>query len=344
MKRPLVVSLTVSVALHLVALVLLLVLFREDTLDRVLFVHLNETPPAPRRPASVKEPVRPVAQRPRALRELAEGASPGAPAHEPLQALEPPASAEPAGDTSSSLTSSPDRAAPTRDSVVPPAVLPRMGSREREPETATTPDSPVRASQEVREGATPPSPVAGLVSASAIDGVRRTASALTMGGPASTSEGRAASAGTGGASISATSGPDGDAATAGPGPGRGSASTAGSSLPSGGVLASAVPGSGSGGDGEYAGYYALLRRRLQEALRYPPAARRSGVSGTVELRVVITPDGTVSSVTVAKSSSHRILDEAALEAARRLPRIPFPDGLTPREVDATLPIVFNLRR
>lgn len=68
------------------------------------------------------------------------------------------------------------------------------------------------------------------------------------------------------------------------------------------------------------------------------------MSGTVELRVVITPDGTVSSVTVARSSSHRILDEAALEAARRLPRIPFPDGLTPREVDATLPIVFNLRR
>lgn len=109
-------------------------------------------------------------------------------------------------------------------------------------------------------------------------------------------------------------------------------------------LALAVPGPGQLGLGaEYGSYLARLRHRIQEALRYPPAARRRNLTGTVHMEIVILSNGAIGQVSVLQSSSHRTLDEAAVEAVRSLPPLPFPDELPPRTLRVRLPVVFDLR-
>ena len=118
------------------------------------------------------------------------------------------------------------------------------------------------------------------------------------------------------------------------------------------------PGVGTGGGGtgvapsgpaggapgaEYGGYLATVRRRILEALRYPPPARSRGLTGTVQLEISIKPDGAISTVSVTSSSSHPLLDEAALEAVRSLAPQPFPKGLAPRPLRVRLPVVFDLQ-
>jgi periplasmic protein TonB len=50
---------------------------------------------------------------------------------------------------------------------------------------------------------------------------------------------------------------------------------------------------------------------------YPKDALDEGLEGTVSLAVAVAGDGSVTKVTVAKSSGHRLLDEAALRALKR---------------------------
>ena len=108
-----------------------------------------------------------------------------------------------------------------------------------------------------------------------------------------------------------------------------------------GTLALAIPG--DGGAGAYGPYLAALRRRLQEALEYPAAARRRGLSGTVHLEIALEATGRVSEVMLVRSSSHALLDDAALDAARGLRRVPFPPDVRPRALRVRLPVVFELR-
>jgi TonB family protein len=119
-----------------------------------------------------------------------------------------------------------------------------------------------------------------------------------------------------------------------------------SSATSGGGSGSRValaPGGGGGPGSEYGGYLAGVRRRVQESLQYPTSARRRGIKGTVNLEILIRADGAISSVSVAASSSHSELDEAAVEAVRSLAPQPFPAGLKPRPLRVKLPIVFDLQ-
>jgi protein TonB len=108
-------------------------------------------------------------------------------------------------------------------------------------------------------------------------------------------------------------------------------------------FAALTPGGAGGAGSDYAAYLARLRQRIQESLRYPPAARRRGVTGTVQLEIDIAPDGAIGAVTVIASSSHEILDRAAVDAARTVPRAPFPADLRPRALKVRLPIVFELQ-
>jgi protein TonB len=132
-----------------------------------------------------------------------------------------------------------------------------------------------------------------------------------------------------------------------PGGGRGGAPGAGRSggtAGAGGGTAVASAGSAGGAPGaEYGGYLAEVRRRLMEALRYPPPARNRGLSGTVLLDISIESNGAITKVSITRSSSHRLLDEAALEAARSLAPQPFPKGLAPKPLRVRLPVVFNLQ-
>ena len=111
-------------------------------------------------------------------------------------------------------------------------------------------------------------------------------------------------------------------------------------------FALAVPGGGSvgpsGPGAEYGAYLGGLRQRIQQSLRYPLAARRRGLSGTVHVEIVIRPDGIISGVAVADSSSHAILDDAAVEAIKRLAPEPFPSDVQRRTLRVRLAVVFAL--
>ena len=104
-----------------------------------------------------------------------------------------------------------------------------------------------------------------------------------------------------------------------------------------------VPGAGGDALGaEYGPYLAGLRSQVAEALRYPLAARRRRLTGTVQLEILIRANGAIGTAAVVLSSSHTILDEAALETVRGLRPLSFPAHLAPRILRVRLPIVFSL--
>lgn len=109
-------------------------------------------------------------------------------------------------------------------------------------------------------------------------------------------------------------------------------------------LALALPGEGRGSvPAEYGPYLARFRQRVQDALVYPLAARRRGLSGTVEIEVLIEPGGRVQNVAVSSSSSHALLDEAAADTVRQMAPVPMPETLPARPLRVKLPLVFELR-
>lgn len=128
----------------------------------------------------------------------------------------------------------------------------------------------------------------------------------------------------------------------GPVPG-GSEAGRGIGLGGGTRFALALPGGDGGVPPEYGPYLARFRRRVQDALVYPLAARRRGLAGAVELHVLIDPEGKVQHVDLASSSSHAMLDEAAMDAVRAMAPLPLPEGLPRRPLRVKLPLVFELR-
>ena len=109
-------------------------------------------------------------------------------------------------------------------------------------------------------------------------------------------------------------------------------------------LALAGPGTGRGEvPAEFGPYLARFRELIQELVVYPLAARRRGLAGRVEIELLIEPSGRVRDVTVVASSSHVLLDEAAVEAVRSLPPMPLPEHLPRRPLRVRLPVIFQLR-
>jgi TonB family protein len=125
--------------------------------------------------------------------------------------------------------------------------------------------------------------------------------------------------------------------------GRGGADDRGAGLGLGPrALALAVPGDG-GGDGTADAIYKELRRRVQAALVYPSRARLRRLAGTVEVDLEIQPSGEITRVSVAVSSSHLVLDDAAVDTVRGLGRVSFPPSIRPRVLRVRLPVEFAFR-
>jgi protein TonB len=78
------------------------------------------------------------------------------------------------------------------------------------------------------------------------------------------------------------------------------------------------------------------------APRYPVESRRKREEGTVRLRVVITVDGRVKAISVAKSSGFERLDEAALETVRKWKFKPGEQSGAPVEAVGFLSIPFKI--
>jgi protein TonB len=74
-------------------------------------------------------------------------------------------------------------------------------------------------------------------------------------------------------------------------------------------------------------YVRSLEDLIRAHTRYPRAAARAGLEGRVVLGLRVAPDGAMVGLRVATSSQHDLLDEAALEAARELGKLPAPPAL-----------------
>ena len=197
-----------------------------------------------------------------------------------------------------------------------PAALPAPVPPETRPVEVAPLPAPVPPPSTLREAAAPePAATAAPSPDSGAEQARPAAPVATDGG---TGKGLASDAPTGAGRVAGTGGGS-RLALAGPG-----------------VARNEVPP-------EFGPYLAGLRRRIQEVVVYPLAARRQGLAGRVEVEVVLEPTGRVRDVTMVASSTHPMLDDAALEAVRSLPPVPLPENLPRRPLRVRLPIVFDLR-
>lgn len=66
------------------------------------------------------------------------------------------------------------------------------------------------------------------------------------------------------------------------------------------------------------------RAALSKHLYYPPEAVARGLEGEVLLLLTLSPSGQMTSIEIARGSGHPLLDQAALDAARRIGGLPGP--------------------
>ena len=82
----------------------------------------------------------------------------------------------------------------------------------------------------------------------------------------------------------------------------------------------------------------IAQRKLSQHLFYPPEAISRGIEGEVRLIVKLSADGAVDNVSIAASSGHPLLDNAAIKAAYAMGSL---TGATSREL--ILPVIFRLQ-
>jgi len=236
----------------------------------------------------------------------------------PVAGVSPAPSARPA-TRAAGVAPAPARASARPEPVSPAAPsppAPAPAPLPTEPAAPAAPSAPVIA---VEPLLTPPAAPAAPPVSSAPSGPADARGAASDGGSG-------AGAGTG-----AQTRGDADRGSGGGGPGS--------------SLALATPGTGGAGapSAEYGPYLRQFRQRVQESLVYPLAARRQGLAGTVELLVWLEATGRVRDVQVARSSSHGVLDDAAVETIRRLGPVQFPESLPRRPLLIRIPLVYELR-
>jgi protein TonB len=81
---------------------------------------------------------------------------------------------------------------------------------------------------------------------------------------------------------------------------------------------------------------------LQRAVTYPEQAKALRLEGRVLVRCIVSKEGKPSGITVTRSV-HRLLDEEAVRAMRRMRFKPAMKNGKPVEVFMTLPVTFRLR-
>ncbi len=85
----------------------------------------------------------------------------------------------------------------------------------------------------------------------------------------------------------------------------------------------------------YAAYQDAWRQKVERIgnLNYPDQAKRQRLSGNLLLDVAINPDGSIKSITVERSSGHKVLDDGAIRIVRMAaPFAPLPGAIL-KEVD-----------
>lgn len=95
---------------------------------------------------------------------------------------------------------------------------------------------------------------------------------------------------------------------------------------------------------EQADWYALVAAHLNRRKSYPAEAKQARQQGVVTVRFTVGRDGSVSAVSIKKSSGHDVLDRATLELMQRVAPLPrMPASMAQGSVTIALPIDYSLR-
>jgi protein TonB len=90
-------------------------------------------------------------------------------------------------------------------------------------------------------------------------------------------------------------------------------------------------------------YRLALASEARRFRRYPEAARRAELAGTVEVRVAVAAGGATRAAELHRSSGHAVLDAAALEMLRRAAqRADLPQSLRGQDFAVLLPVAFEV--
>lgn len=87
-----------------------------------------------------------------------------------------------------------------------------------------------------------------------------------------------------------------------------------------------------------------LLRRIEALKQYPAAARLDRLEGRVVVRIVIEEDGHITSLAVAKSSGHDVLDQAALTTLQQASPLALSKPLEKSPMTIQIPISYRLDR
>ncbi|MDR2426801.1 MAG: energy transducer TonB [Endomicrobium sp.] len=91
---------------------------------------------------------------------------------------------------------------------------------------------------------------------------------------------------------------------------------------------------------EFLNYFLHL---IQSSLYYPKNARKAGISGIVEIKVVFSASGEIKSASISGKNHHKILGEASLKTVERVKRDWQPILKPRREQSVIIPVSFELK-
>jgi len=90
-------------------------------------------------------------------------------------------------------------------------------------------------------------------------------------------------------------------------------------------------------------YTKIIQRRVVDNLSYPEAAKVSGFQGTVKLAMHLSYSGQLLDVTIKNSSGYKVLDDDAVNVARKISYYPpFPPAIEKKELWVDIPIDYRL--
>ena len=95
---------------------------------------------------------------------------------------------------------------------------------------------------------------------------------------------------------------------------------------------------------KFPGGDAALMKWLSDSIAYPPSAQEKGIQGTVNLRFIVKPDGSVGDVELIKGLDPEC-DKAAISAVKKLPKfVPGKQNGVPVHVYFNMPVRFRLQQ
>ncbi len=90
-------------------------------------------------------------------------------------------------------------------------------------------------------------------------------------------------------------------------------------------------------------YFEMLNMRIHSFKEYPESAKSNHLEGNVKVEFVLAADGTLAGIKIIKSSRHKNLDEAAIQAIKRASPFPRPPSfLFKPPVTMRIDILFEL--